>query len=128
MKEWEKKPEADKTFDDATDYFKEIISDNETYDANADGTTKRAGYKDAMQVQDADRPDTDTGDDIRSYIKDPTTSSSADKETIQQMQQPSSSVVSMTMQIQETMVAQSAQIKKMQEMMQAMQSERSGGG
>ena len=31
LKEWEEKDLADKTFGDATDYFEEIISDNETY-------------------------------------------------------------------------------------------------
>ena len=60
----------DKTFDHATDYFEEIVSGNETFETNAGGTAKRAGFESAMQVQDADadRPDADTGDEIRSYI------------------------------------------------------------
>ena len=70
LKDWEKKPEADKTFDEATSYFEEIVADNETYESNAGGTAKRAGFESAMQVKDeeSDRPDADTGDDIRSYI------------------------------------------------------------
>ena len=85
LKDWEKKPEVDKTFATATDYFEEIISDNETYESNAGEMAKRAGFKSAMQVKDAERPDADTGDNIRSYIEDLAASSSADKETIQQM-------------------------------------------
>ena len=35
LKDWEKKPEGNKTFGDATDYFEEIVADNETYESNA---------------------------------------------------------------------------------------------
>ena len=93
LKDWEKKDAADKTFNDATVYFEEIISDNETYESNAGGTAKRSGLESAMQVKDAKKPDADTGDNIRSYIEDLAASSSTDKETIQQMQQTSSSMV-----------------------------------
>ena len=83
-----------------------------------------------MQVQDADadRPDADTGDDIRGYIEDLVSSSSADKETIMQMQTTSSSMVSMNLEMQKAMAAQSAQMKEMQTMIKAMQDKRSGGG
>ena len=72
-------------------------------------------------IKCADRPNADTGNDIRSYIRDLDISSSADKETIQQMQQTSSSMVPRNMEMQKGMAAQSAQIKKTQEMMKAMQ-------
>ena len=48
LKEWEKKPEVDKTFNDTTDYFEEITADNETYELNMGSTAKRAGFKSAM--------------------------------------------------------------------------------
>ena len=100
LKDWEKKPEVDKTVVNATNYFEEIISDNETYESNAGRTAKRAGFKSAMQVKDAESPDADTGDNICSYIEDLAASSSADKETIQQMQTTSSSMISMNMEMQ----------------------------
>ena len=80
-----------------------------------------------MQVKDADRPDADTGDNIRSYNEDLAVFSSADKETIQQMQQTSSATVQMSMQMQQHMAAQSAQMNQMQEKMDAMRAKRSGG-
>ena len=113
LKEWEKKDPADKTFNGATDYLEVIILDNETCESNAGGTARRAGFESAMQVKDADRPDADTGDDIRSYIKDIIVSSSADKECIQKMQATSPGMVAMNMQMQQAIPAQSAQMKKM---------------
>ena len=89
LKGWEKKDEADKTFNKDTDYFEENIDDNETYEANDRVTAKRLGFKSAMQVKD-ERLDADTGDDIRGYIEDLVVSSSVDQGVIQQMQKPSS--------------------------------------
>ena len=99
LKDWKRKDPANKTFDDATDCFEEIISENETYESHAGGTTKRSEFEIAMQVKDAKRPDADTGDDIHNYIKDLATYSSAGKEIIQQMQQTSSIMVSLNMQM-----------------------------
>ena len=67
----------------------------------------RAGFENARQVKDADRPDAYTGDDIRRYIEDLVSSSSADKESIQQIQWTSSAAVQMNMQMQQYMAAQS---------------------
>ena len=120
LKDREKKPEVDRTFANATDYFEEIISNNETYKSNAGRTATRAGFESAIQVKDAERPDADTGDDIHSYYKDLAASSSADKEIIQQMQQKSPGMISMNMEMQKAIAAQSAQMKEMQEMMKAM--------
>ena len=50
LKEWEKKDGADKTFEDAIDYFEEIIDHNETYEANAGGTAKRSGFDSTMHI------------------------------------------------------------------------------
>ena len=75
----------------------------------------------------------DTGGDIRGYIGDLVTSSSVDKECIQQMQATSSGKVSMNMQMQQAMAAQSAQMAQIQATMDTMRasqagSKHSGGG
>ena len=79
LKECEKKDEADKMFYDTTDYFEEVIADNETCDSNAGGTVKRSEFKSTMQVKDMERPDADTGNNIRSYTEDLIASNSVDK-------------------------------------------------
>ena len=76
MMEWEEKPNADKTWANATDYFKEIVREQETHAKLSGRTTKKARYESAAMVREnamkrsrADaEAESDLGDEIREYI------------------------------------------------------------
>ena len=76
MMEWEKKATADKTWANATTYFKEIIREQETYSKLSGRSSKKARYESAAMARekvakraraDSDA-EADLGDEVREYI------------------------------------------------------------
>ena len=76
MMEWEKKPTADKTWANATNYFKEIIREQETYAKLSGRSSKRARYESAAMARekvskrsrDEEEAAADLGNEVQEYI------------------------------------------------------------
>lgn len=64
MNEWEKKPDADKTFANAKIYFQALVSDLEVYEDNNGGNAKRARFESAANMEEEK-----AGDGLRQYIE-----------------------------------------------------------
>ena len=76
MMDWERKAAADKTWSSATNYFKEIIREQETYSKLSGRSSKKARYESAAMARekvakraraDSDA-DADLGNEVREYI------------------------------------------------------------
>ena len=52
MMDWEKKATADKTWANATTYFKEIIREQETYSKLSGRSSKKARYESAAMARE----------------------------------------------------------------------------
>ena len=90
MMEWEKKAQADKTWANATSYFKDIIREQETYAKLSGRTSKKARYESAAMARENARQKAsaeeeaaaDLGDEVRAYIARLTSEKSAEQEQL----------------------------------------------
>jgi len=95
MMEWEKKPTADKTWANATNYFKEIIREQETYAKLSGRSSKRARYESAAMAREKinkksskeEETAADLGDEVREYIARLTSEKSEEREQLYKAEQ-----------------------------------------
>ena len=111
---WEKKPDADKTWLNATLYFEDITADNEAYESNVGGTAKRGRFESAANVAE------EKDDQLRLYFDSLGEAATADKEHIQQMSTTNSSMVSLTTAQQKQLAIKDAQISALIDQVKAL--------
>ena len=95
MMEWEKKPQADKTWANATDYFKEIVREQETYAKLSGRTTKKARYESAAMAREnatkrsraEAEAEADLGNEVREYIPRLSSEKNAESEQLYKAEQ-----------------------------------------
>ena len=95
MMEWEKKPTADKNWANATNYFKEIIREQETYTKLSGRSSKKARYESAAMARekvkkksrDEEEAAADLGDEVRDYIARLTSQKSEEGEQLYKAEQ-----------------------------------------
>ena len=95
MMEWEKKTQADKTWANATSYFRDIIREQETYAKLSGRSSKKARYKSAAMAREnlrqkasaEEEAAADLGDEVRAYIARLTSEKSAEQEQLYKAEQ-----------------------------------------
>ena len=112
--QWEKKADADKTWENATVYFETITSDNKGYEANIGGTAKRGRYESAANVEE------EKDNQLRLYFDSLAEAATADKEHIQQMSTTNSSMVSLSTTQQKQLEVKDKQITALIEQVKAL--------
>ena len=95
MMEWEKKPTADKTWANATSYFKEIIREQETYAKLSGRSSRRARFESAAMAREKitkksseeEEAAADLRDEVREYIARLTSKKSEEREQLYKAEQ-----------------------------------------
>ena len=117
LTDWEKKDEYNKTWDEATEYFEDIVADIDAYDENRGGTAKKARFESAANMAEKEAEE-QVGREICDYIEGLASRSEQDKETMAQLtaQTESLNAIQATLKVQlaakdETIKQLTAQVK-----------------